>query len=343
VTPAAPARGREVFELTTTVSNLRHLRASDLTPYDAIYLGNVYCRLYEGNLLEHPADIREAVHIVRDRGLRAYLTTYAALREDAVPVVRRALETGFAAGAAAVEVHALGLVKLVRDEFPGLAIHAGTFANVYTDLGVDVLRAFGVCRIAPGYELGLDEVDAIVRGTTVPLELTIHGKIPLGVSEVCALLPYEATWGVRCPDLCQKPVVLEKDGWALRSVGKGVLSGRDVCLLEHLGRLVAAGHRHFRIEAASETPAYRLAIGAVYREALARALSGAPGVEAWWWEAVQAHAPLGLCNGFYFGRSGMDYVGAVEGGPSSPPTALPAKPGRAPFSDRIGPASLPEA
>ena len=28
--------------------------------------------------------------------------------------------------------------------------------------------------------------------------------------------------------------------WVLKTVGKGVLSGRDMCLLEHLPRLVAA-------------------------------------------------------------------------------------------------------
>jgi len=303
------------FELTTTVSNLRHLRASDLGPYDAVYLGNVYCRLYEGNVLERPTDLREAIRIVRDQGRRAYLATHAAPRADTLPAIRAALETGAGAGAEAVEVHSLGLAKLVRDELPGLAIHVGHFANVYTDLGIEVLKGFGAARVAPSHELTLDEVDAIARATGVPMELTVHGKIPIGVSEICALLPYEATWGVPCPDLCQQDVLLEKDGWGLKSVGKGVLSGRDLCLLEHLPRLVTAGHRHFRIEAHSESPAYRLAVARVYREALRRALDGGYGVEAEWWRTLRAHSRLGLCNGFAFGRSGMDYVAAGDARP----------------------------
>jgi putative protease len=302
MTPAA-------YELTTSISNLRHLRESDLTPYDALYLGNIYCRLYEANLLERPGDLAEAIRIARGQGKRAYLATYAAPRKDALSTIRRALEVAARARADAVEVHGPGLLKLVRDEFPELPVHAGNFANVYTDLGVEALKAWGVARIAPNHELTLDEIDAIARAGGIPVELVVHGKIPLGVSEFCFLLDHEAKWGIRCPDLCQKQILLEKGGWALKSVGKGILSGRDVCLLEHLPRLLAAGHRHFRIEAASETPAYRGAVGAVYREALSRALAGDDRSEARWWEIARQHAAVGLANGFYFGVSGMEYVG----------------------------------
>ncbi len=298
-----------MVELSTSISNLRHLGESDLAPYDAVYLGNVHCRLYEGNLLERPGELREAIRLVRAQGKRPRLTTYAAVRNDALPIVRCALEVAVAERADAVEVHALGLAKLVRDEFPGLPVHVGGLANVYTDAGVEVLKGFGVARITPSQEVALDEIDAIARAG-VPLEIVLHGKPPLGVSDSCFLLEHEAAWGVACPDLCQREVFLRKEEWGLKSVGKGILSGRDVCLLEHLPRLLAAGHRHFRIEAASESPAYRVVVGRIYREALARALAGDPRLEPAWWETLRGHARLGLCNGYYFGRSGQEYVTA---------------------------------
>ena len=322
--PVAP------FELNTSISNLRHLRASNLGTYDAVYLGNIYCRLYEANFLERPGDLREAIRILHDQGRRAYLTTYAAPRNDAITAIRTALEVAVAEGAAAVEVHSLGLLKLVRDEFPELPIHAGNFANVYTDAGVEVLKGFGVVRIAPHSELTLDEIDAIARDGGIPVELVVHGKLPLGVSELCFLLDYEAKWGVRCPDLCQGDVFLRKEDWGLKSVGKGILSGRDVSMLEHLPHLLVHGHRHFRIEAVSESAAYRDAVGATYREAIARALAGDGRPEAQWGETVRGHARLGLCNGYYFGKSGMDYVGAESRqGPGQGPGHGPGQgPGR---------------
>ncbi len=93
-------------------------------------------------------------------------------------------------------------------------------------------------------------------------------------------------------------------------MGKGVLSDRDVCMLEHLPRLVAGGFRCFRIEAVSEDPTYRREIGMVYREAFEHAFSGAYEIREAWWQKIQAHAKVGLCNGFYFGQSGQMYIGS---------------------------------
>lgn len=298
------------FELNTTISNLRDLSISDLSPYDAVYLGNITCRLYEANLLERFDDLQQAIASVRGQGLKAYVTTYAAPRNDFLPKLRKALAVAVEAGAEAVEVHNLGVLKIVHESYPGLSVHIGGFANVYTDAGAEVLRRFGAVRITPNYELSLDEIGQIQRQVGVAMELLIHGKMPLGISDHCFLLEYEEAWGMQCPDLCQQDLFLKQGEWAMKSIGKGVLSGKDVCMLEHLPRLVAEGHACFRVEAVSESPAYRSEVGRVYREALEAAFAGMDGIEQRWWSALRGHARVGLCNGFYFGRSGMEYLGA---------------------------------
>ncbi len=300
---------QERIELNTSIANLRDLTASDLSGYDAIYLGDIFCRLYEGNFLERPDDLQEGLRVLRDQGKRAFVTTYAAPRNDFLPRIRKTLEVAAAAGADAVEVHNLGILKIAHDEFPGLLVHVGGFANVYTDAGVQVLRGFGAVRFTPNYELSLDEIREIVAASGARMELLVHGKMPLGVSDYCFLLEYEEKWGIRCPDLCQKDLFLKQGDWAMKSVGKGILSGKDVCMLEHLPRLLADGHRHFRIEALSESPDYRREVATVYREALDRAADAIFEQDPRWWDVVRAHARIGLCNGFYFGKTGMDYAG----------------------------------
>ena len=114
---------------------------------------------------------------------------------------------------------------------------------------------------------------------------------------------------MKCPDLCQQELFLKQGEWAMKSVGKGILSGKDVCMLEHLPRLIAEGHTSFRIEAVSEDPVYRMEVGRVYREALDLASAGTGGMENRWWTTLKRHARVGLCNGFYFGTSGMEYLG----------------------------------
>src|SRR5574337_1521619 len=123
---------QERIELNTSIANLRDLRASDLSAYDAIYLGDIFCRLYEGNFLERPDDLREGLRVVHDQGKRAYVATYAAPRNDFLPRIRKGLEVAATAGAEAVEVHNLGILKVAHDNFPELPVHVGGFANVYT-------------------------------------------------------------------------------------------------------------------------------------------------------------------------------------------------------------------
>jgi collagenase-like PrtC family protease len=65
----------------------------------------------------------------------------------------------------------------------------------------------------------------------------------------------------------------------------------------------------FRIEAAYETPEYRLKIAEIYRAALERAAAGDWTVDEFAWNTIREHTDVGLCNGFYFGRTGSEYVG----------------------------------
>ena len=302
------------LELNTVISNLKDLRESDLGPYDAVYLGNIFCRLYERNFLEHPEDLRQGISMVRKAGRKVYVTTYAAPRNSFLPKIRQVLEIAAREQVDAVEVHNLGVLRLAHEEFPGLPIHVGGFANVYTDAGASVLKEHGAVRVTPNYELSLEEIDELARSAKLPVEVVVHGKMPLGISDYCFLLDYEKKWGVECPTLCQLPLFVKRETWAMRSAGKGILSGRDVCMLEHLPRLLNAGHRALRIEAAYESPVYRADVARVYREAVERALGGGPyAPEERWWRLLRSQAPLGLCNGFYFGRTGMEYVGVTDG------------------------------
>jgi putative protease len=300
------------FELNTTISNLRSLRESDLSAYDAVYLGNIYCRIFEDNFLERLADLRSGISQVKEQGLRAYVTSYAAPRNDSLAKIQKALETAVEAGADAVEVHNLGVLRMIHEQFPGMAVHVGGFANVYTDAGAAVLKEYGARRFTPNYEISLDEVKAITDQAGIPAEILIHGKMPLGISDYCFLLEYEKQWPEKCPVICQKQLFLKQGDWAMRSVGKGVLSGKDVCMLEHLPSLFAAGHTAFRIEAAYETPAYRHQIGKIYRAALELAAAGDGAVDPSTWNTIHQHTHVGLCNGFYFGRTGSEYVGKHE-------------------------------
>ncbi len=304
------------FELNTSLSNRADLEASDLSSYDAVYLGNPFCRIYEGNFLERLNDLRQAIRKVKGLGKKAYVCTYATPRNMDMAQVRKVLEVAASEGADAIEAHNLGVVRIVHREFPTLSLHVGGFANIYTDLTALVLKEHGALRFTPNYELSLDEIDLLRERSGLEIELLLHGKIPLGVSHECFLLAHQKAAGVRCPQICQKDWFLRgPNGMVLKSMGKWVASGTDMCMLEHLPMLIARGYRIFRLETISETPAYRARIGRVYQEALKATLNDEQdrflSRQHEWLKVIRELCPNGLSNGYYFGRTGRDYVGKV--------------------------------
>ena len=281
-------------------------------------LGSPYCRRVEGNYAEALDLLPGVVSRLHADGKRAYVATPAVPREADLPHVIRLVDAAAAAGVDALEIHNMGVLRILREKGGPVPAHMGAYANVYTHLAAGVMRGAGAVRVRPNAEVTLEEMAVLAREAGVEVEVLVHGKIPLGITDRCFLLTESEETDPKCPSACGEVHWLTSRQWVLKTVGKGVLSGRDMCLLEHLPRLVADGFRVFRVEGLYEAAAYRSEIGAVYREALARAFAGAAfALEDRWIDAVRRHAPRGLCNGYGFGKAGRAYVGTVLQDPNS--------------------------
>jgi len=300
------------FELIVSLASPGELAGTDLSPYDAVCLGSPYCRRVEGNFAEALELLAPVVAQLHGMGKMVYVTTPAVPRQADLPHVAGLIDAAAAAGADALEVHNLGALRILREKGKPLPAHMGAYANVYTHLAAGIMRDAGAVRVRPNAEVTLEEMRTIGREAGVEVELLVHGKIPLGVTDRCFLLTEPEETDPKCPAVCREEHWLTTPQWDVKTVGKGVLSGRDMCLLEHLARMVGDGFRVFRVEGLYETPEYRSEVGAVYREALERAFAGGGGPFADRWKAVlRRHTRRGLCNGYCFGTAGRIYVGTV--------------------------------
>lgn len=300
------------FELVVSVASPGELAGTDLSPFDAVCLGSPYCRRVEGNYAEALDLLPGVVSALHAAGKKAYVTTPATPREADLPHVGRLVDAAAAAGADAMEFHNLGALRILREKGRPIPAHMGAYANVYTHLAAGVMREYGAVRVRPNAEVTLDEMGTIAGEAGVEVELLVHGKIPLGVTDRCFLLSEPEESDPKCPAACREEHWLTARQWVLKTVGKGVLSGKDMCMLEHLPRLLRDGLKVFRIEGLYESSGYRSEIGAVYREALTRAIAGGGyRVAEPWADAIRRRSKRGLCNGYYFGMAGKKYVGTV--------------------------------
>ncbi len=312
------------IELVLTAASPRELAGTDLSPYDAVSLGNSYCRRVEENFAEELGLLRGAVESLRAAGKKVYVTSPAAPRGRDIPHVERLIDAAAEAGADALEIHNMGVLRVLRERGTPIPAHMGAFANVYTHLAAKVMREYGAVRVRPNAEVSLEEMGIIGRDAGVEVEVLAHGKIPLGITERCFLLEGPEGEDPNCPAACGEEHWLTvgkgspagerpgMGGWVLKNVGKGILSGKDMCVIEHLPMLLSAGFRIFTVEGLYERAAFRSEIGAVYREAIALAMSGEEfTIRTEWAKTLRKHSRNGFCNGYYFGKSGKSYVGTV--------------------------------
>ena len=284
------------MEITTNIPNLEGLDEG-VKPYDAVYMGMPYCWDYEGSF-SSGKDIGEGVKLLRGFGKKAYLSLYAAPRNRDLERVFKVVESGLDAGVDAFEVFNLGVARKIKDEY-GARVHLGGLANVYTASTAEYLYSLGIERIVPAYELAIEDLERI-KETGVEVEVVVHGKIPLGIGHECFLLKFEDLTGKKCPEICREDLWLRSDDLVLKPFGQVTLSGKDVCMYEHMEKLEFVDA--IRVESLSETPAYRGVVGDIYRKRLKGGFSEGD------FKKLVELAEVGLCNGFYFNKAGQIYL-----------------------------------
>ncbi len=300
-----------MFELSTNVANLKQLRQGDFSSYDALYLGDFSCPEYPNNFCSHPRLLREGVERVKDIGKKCYVRLYAVPSNHDIPWVRESIEAAMSLSVDALEVHNLGLLRVLKDMGCDIPVHLGVFGNLYTHETAKVLKDYGVTRVHPNPELSLKEIIYIRDHTPIDVLVPVHGKIPLVISETCFIMENAVAPGSDCKFFCSKAhwLTREQGGWSLKDAGRMTLSGKDLCMIEHVGSLAEAGLRNFYVQSHGEERDYVATVGRIYREALERAFAGQAATDTGdWVNELGGLTRMGLCNGYYFESAGQRYV-----------------------------------
>ena len=314
------------MELNTRIFTLDKLNQVNIESYDAFYLGDPFAPLYPGNLCHNHEDLGMAVHKLKDAGKKVYVSTFSVPRNNDLPAIENLLKyiAGEKLPIDAMEAHNTGVLMLIRETMPHIPVHMGCLSNIYTDSTVNLLKESGVTRVAPSYELTLKELEIIKDSCNVEVEILLHGRMALGVSEECPAVWWHNQEGMKeeseadLTKLCTGIVDLSSERMDLTVRGRTTLSGKDVCMMEHVPLLLSKGFRHFRIDTSVGSDEYFTAAGTAYRKALElwKKESGEEMRDTLksLMEGLKMYSRHGFCNGYLFGRSGSEYVSETEDG-----------------------------
>lgn len=230
---------------------------------DAVYLGGhkFGARAYANNFSHD--EIKDALKTAHILGRKIYLTVNTLVKEDEIQELVPYVMPLYEAGLDGVIVQDIGVIKVIRENFPGLAMHASTQMSITGAYGAEFAKKLGICRIVPARELSLDEIRDIKEKTGLEIECFIHGAMCYSYSGQCLLssiLGGRSGNRGRCAGPCRLPYTDE--------MGKQLypLSLKDMYALADIPKLIAAGIDSFKIEGRMKSAEYAAGVTAVYRK-----------------------------------------------------------------------------
>ena len=332
---------KEKPELLAPAGNLEKLKIAIEYGADAVYIGGeeFSLRVAADNFTND--EIKLGVDFAKARGKKVYLTANIIPHNKDIDEYGRFLNDVKDLGLDAVIISDLGMFDVTKELAPELEIHISTQANNVNYRSAQKWYEMGAKRVILAREMSIDEISEIRRRTDKGLELEafVHGAMCISYSGRCLLSNYMAGRdgnGGACAHPCRWKYYLmeEKRPGEYMPVfenerGTFIYNSKDLCMINHIDKLVESGLTSFKIEGRVKSEFYVATVVAAYRRAIDSYFENP---DAWepnpeWLSELRKVSHRDYTTGFYFGRPGgteqhyasssyireYDMVGVAEG------------------------------
>lgn len=281
-------------ELLAPAGSMDALKAALANGADAVYLGAAAFGARASAGFD-PDTLESALRLAHLYRKKIYVTVNILVKEGELPDVRRTLSLLSALGADAVLTQDLGILKICREEFPELPLHASTQMALHNAAGAAFLQRLGARRVVLARECDLAAIRAAVA-TGMEVEAFCHGALCVSASGQCL---FSSMLGGRSGNRgrCAQPCRLN---YTYQGKTGAWLSPRDLCARDELLAMAEAGVYSFKIEGRLKRPEYVAIVTRAYRRALDAILEGrfAPAKEQEKESLIQIFSRGGFTQGY---------------------------------------------
>ena len=256
-------------EILAPAGNPEALKSAWTAGADAVYLGYsaFSARAGAGNF--NAEELKAAIRFAHLHRMRVYVTVNTLLKDPELPEAAELL--GMLAGLKAdgILIQDLGLLRIARERYPFLALHASTQMAIHNAAGVRWCGRMGMRRVVLARECTLAEIRACVAEGP-EIEVFCHGAQCVAVSGLCL---FSSMVGGRSGNRgrCAQPCRMN---YLFRGEAGAWLSPRDLCLRDDMAELAAAGVASLKIEGRLKRPEYVAVVAESYRRAMDAAEAG---------------------------------------------------------------------
>ncbi|NLL63963.1 MAG: U32 family peptidase [Ruminococcaceae bacterium] len=302
-------------ELLAPAGDMERLAAALMYGADAVYLGGQLFNMRAATESFSPDDLALAVNMCHKKNVKVYLVCNTLPRNAEVPFLPQFFEVAESTGVDALILADIGVMKLAQKYAPDINIHMSTQTGIVNYETANALHELGASRVIMAREISLDDIAEIRIKTPKELEIEcfVHGAMCMSFSGRCMLSNYMTGRDANRGD-CAQPcrwkyhLVEEKrpgQYFEITDSKKGtyILNSQDMCMIEHIPELVAAGVDSFKIEGRAKSAYYAAAVTNAYRAAIDEYLV-APSLDfkpsQWIIDEMKKISYRDYCTGFYF-------------------------------------------
>ncbi|MBQ0096130.1 MAG: U32 family peptidase [Bacteroidales bacterium] len=269
------------LEIMAPAGNFECLKAAIQAGADSVYFGveKLNMRSHSANNFTM-ADLEQVCRMCREAGVKSYLTLNIALYQEDLEAMRSTLDA--AAGAGISAVIASDMAAIIYARSIGLEVHISTQLSISN---AEALKFYAQWAdvIVLARELNLGQVkeihDTIEKenicgpsGNRVRIEMFAHGALCMAISGKCYLSLHEYGASANrgsCYQICRRGyrVTDLETGNELEIDNKYIMSPKDLCTIEFMDKIIAAGVTVFKIEGRARSAEYVWRTVECYRKA----------------------------------------------------------------------------
>ena len=267
-------------ELLSPAGDMERLELAVKFGADAVYVGGTQFGMRSNPSNFDPAQLQAACKLVHAAGKKLYLTCNTLPRSYELDALPDFLRSARAAGVDAFIIADMGVLAIAKQAAPEVEVHISTQAGIVNYAAANAFYQMGAKRIVTARELSLDEIKMIRDHTPPELEIEafVHGAMCMSFSGRCILSDYmvgrDANRGA-CAQPCRWKYHLMEETrpgqyFPINQEENGtyIFNSKDLCMIEHIPELVAAGVDSFKIEGRAKSAYYTAVVTHAYRQAM---------------------------------------------------------------------------
>ncbi|MDD3661225.1 MAG: U32 family peptidase [Lachnospiraceae bacterium] len=308
---------RKKPELLIPASSLEVLKTAVAFGADAVYIGGESFGLRAKAKNFSNEDMAEGIRFAHEHGRKVYVTANIFAHNEDLSGAENYFRELKEMRPDALIISDPGMFMTAKEICPEIEIHISTQANNTNYKTYQFWEKMGATRVVSARELSLAEIRDIREHISPEMEIEsfIHGAMCISYSGRCLLSNYftgrDANKG-ECTHPCRwkYSIVEETRPGEYMPVyenerGTYIFNSKDLCMIEYIPEVLAAGIDSLKIEGRMKTALYVATVARTYRKAIDDFLESEEKYRAnmdWYKSEIAKCTYRQFTTGFYFGK-----------------------------------------